>query len=226
MRNRLLYGSGETFVHLMLEGEPGQPPERQAQGLFDRAEGELAAAGLSLEHTVRSRIFARTSDARTAGSNVRVERLAGQARAASSSLVLPSYFDSNADVGLELFAMNPPAGGGRREVREHEPKASYIRWLTWGPMAFLSGMTSERPGLDVQVNEILTHAAELLHEVECDWTNVCAVSFLLHKDHTAADLLACVRATAPVPLGCAEIEHVEGYSRPGKLIEIEITARR
>ena len=39
-------------------------------------------------------------------------------------------------------------------------------------------------------------------------------------------LLASVRNTAPVPLDDAEIEFVEGYSRPGKLVEVEITARR
>jgi hypothetical protein len=31
---------------------------------------------------------------------------------------------------------------------------------------------------------------------------------------------------SPVALDEAEIEFVEGYSRPGKLVEIEITARR
>jgi len=30
----------------------------------------------------------------------------------------------------------------------------------------------------------------------------------------------------PIPLGNAEVELVEGYSRPNKLVEIEITARR
>jgi hypothetical protein len=33
-------------------------------------------------------------------------------------------------------------------------------------------------------------------------------------------------AIAPVPLENAEIELVEGYSTPGKLVEIEVTARR
>jgi hypothetical protein len=35
-----------------------------------------------------------------------------------------------------------------------------------------------------------------------------------------------VAALAPLPLDNAEIELVEGFSRPGKLVEIEITARR
>ena len=34
------------------------------------------------------------------------------------------------------------------------------------------------------------------------------------------------RAAAPVPLDNAEVEWVDGYSRPGKLVEIEVTAKR
>ena len=204
MRKRLLYAADETFLHLILEGEAGQPFAQQAQGLFDRAQVELAASGLSLDHTVRSRIFGRTREARTAGSDTRVARLAGAARAATSSFILPSYFTSAADVGLELFAMVPPEGGGERLVREHEPKASYIRWLTWGPMVFLAGQTSERPGFETQMTEILTRSTGLLAEVGCGWPNVRAISFLLHRDHSAGELFACARAAVPtIPLGSA-----------------------
>jgi hypothetical protein len=35
-----------------------------------------------------------------------------------------------------------------------------------------------------------------------------------------------VAALAPVPLEHAEVEFVEGFSRPGKRVEIEITAGR
>ena len=50
------------------------------------------------------------------------------------------------------------------------------------------------------------------------------VSLFLHKDHDA--LLTGVAKTVPVALDNAEIDLVEGFSRPGKLVEIEITARR
>jgi hypothetical protein len=55
---------------------------------------------------------------------------------------------------------------------------------------------------------------------------VVRVSFFLHRDQDPEALLAAVAALAPVPLAHAELELVEGFSRPGKLIEIEITARR
>jgi hypothetical protein len=41
------------------------------------------------------------------------------------------------------------------------------------------------------------------------------VSCFLHKDQDPDALLAGIRKTAPVPLDDAEIEFVEGYSRPG-----------
>jgi len=104
---------------------------------------------------------------------------------------------------------------------------STIRHLVWGPMVFLAGMTCEtQPTLQTQVADILPRAGALLRETGCDWHNVVRVSLFLHQDETPDALLTAIAAIAPVPLQHAEIELVEGYSRPNKLIEIEITARR
>ena len=66
----------------------------------------------------------------------------------------------------------------------------------------------------------------MLKEKACDWKNVVRVSLFLHKDEDPQALLASIAATAPLPLDNVEIEMVAGYSRPNKLVEIEITARR
>jgi hypothetical protein len=55
---------------------------------------------------------------------------------------------------------------------------------------------------------------------------VVRVSFFLHQDQDPDALLAGIGGLAPIPLEHAEIELVQGFSRPGKLVEIEITARR
>jgi len=55
---------------------------------------------------------------------------------------------------------------------------------------------------------------------------VVRISFMLHKSQDPQEVLAHAAALVPVPLDHAEIELVEGYSRPGKLVEIEVTARR
>jgi enamine deaminase RidA (YjgF/YER057c/UK114 family) len=176
---------------------------------------------------VRTRIFARSSAARAAGSEARAQALVGRSRAAGSSYVCVPHFNSPADVGLDLFAMAAPAGNPPRHVTEHEPEQSFIRHLVWGPMVFLAGMTCEtQPTLQAQCADILPRAGALLAETGCDWSNLVRVSFFLHQDQDADALLAAVAALAPVPLEHAEIEFVEGFSRPGKLVEIEVTARR
>ena len=73
---------------------------------------------------------------------------------------------------------------------------------------------------------VLPRAAALLKETGCDWRNVVRVSFFLERDQQPDELLKMVAALAPVPLQHAEIELVEGFSRPGKLVEIEVTAKR
>ena len=228
MRRRLFNWQGQRFVYLGLEGEPGRPLPQQSADLFARAGAELAALDLSLlRNTVRTRIFGRSSAARTAGSNARAQALLGRSRAAGSSYVSAPHFASAADVGLDLFAMAAPAGNPARHVTEHEPEQSFIRHLVWGPMVFLAGMTCEtQPTLQAQCADILPRAGALLAETGCDWGNVVRLSFFLQSDQDADALLAGVAALAPVPLEHAEIEFVEGFSRPGKLIEIEVTARR
>ena len=123
--------------------------------------------------------------------------------------------------------MAAPAGGAPRQVTEHTPAQPFIKHLIWGPMVFLAGMTCEDyPTLKQQYEDILPRAGAILKETGCDWKNVVRIAFCLHKDEDPKALLAGVGALVPVDLGNAEIEFVEGYSRPNKLVEIEITARR
>jgi hypothetical protein len=228
MRRRLFNWQGQRFVYLSLEGEPGQPLAQQSADLFARAGMELATLGLSLlRNTVRTRIFGRTAAARTAGGAARTLALVGRSKAAGSSYISVPHFCSAADVGLDLFAMVAPPGNPVRHVSEHEPEQSFIRHLVWGPMVFLPGLTCERhPILRAQYADILPRAGALLKECGCDWGNVVRVSFFLHRDEDTDELLAGVSALAPVPSEHAEVEFVEGFSRPGKRVEIEITAQR
>jgi len=228
MRKRVFNWQGQGFVYLGLEGKAGAPLDAQSKALFERAADELRSLGLSLDrNVVRTRVFGRTREARNAVSDTRGKTFVGPARAASSSFISPAHFSSSADVALDLFAMSPPGQGAQRQVIEHKPQQSFIRYLAWGPMAFLAGMTCEEfPTLKQQYEDILPRAGKLLQEAGCDWRNVVGISFFLHKDHDPDALLTGVAKTVPVSLDNAEVEFVEGFSRPGKLIEIEITARR
>lgn len=227
MREKTFNFSGQRFVSLAIEAEPGGTLERQSQALFDRATAALARHGLALDrNVVRSRVFGRTREARDVVSGVRGKVFEGAARAATSSYISPAYFASAADVGLDLFAMTPPSIGTRK-VSEHTPVQPFIRHLTWGPMVFLAGMTCETlPTLSEQYTDVLKRAGALLTETGCDWKNVVHVAFFLHRSEEPKALLDGVAATGTVPLDNCEVEQVDGYSRPGKLIEIEITAKR
>ena len=228
MRKRLFNWQGQRFVYLALEGKEGEPLDQQSKALFARAATELHAFGFSLDqNVVRTRVFGRTREARNAVSETRARTFTGSARAATSSFIAPAHFESGADVALDLFAMSPPGGGAVRHVVEHQPQQTFIRYLTWGPMVFLAGMTcEEHPTLKQQYEDILPRAGKLLQEAGCDWRNVVGISFFLHKEQDPDAMLAGVAKTVPVPLDAAEIEFVEGYSKPNKLLEIEITARR
>jgi enamine deaminase RidA (YjgF/YER057c/UK114 family) len=176
---------------------------------------------------VRSRVYGRTREARDIVSAARGKTFTGMARAATSSFISPAHFSSAADVALDLYAMAAPAAGAPRAVSEHTPPQPFIRHLTWGPLVFLAGMTCETyPTLKQQYEDILPRAQALLKETGCTWSNVVRISFFLHKDESPKALLKGVAATVPVSLDHSEIEFVEGYSRPNKLVEIEITARR
>jgi enamine deaminase RidA (YjgF/YER057c/UK114 family) len=228
MRKRVFNWQGQGFVYLGLEGDAGEPLEQQSKALFARAGQELRSFGLSLEkNVVRTRVFGRTREARNMVSETRAKTFSALARAATSSFIAPAHFESGADVALDLYAMSPSGEGAARNVVEHEPQQTFIRYLTWGPMVFLAGMTcEEHPTLKQQYEDILPRAGKLLQEAGCDWRNVVGISFFLHKDHDPDALLTGVAKTAPVALDHAEVEFVEGFSRPGKLVEIEITARR
>jgi len=227
MREKAFNFAGQRFVALAIEAAPGGTLESQSQALFGRAAAALTAHGLALDHNVvRSRVFGRTRAARDIVSGVRGKVFEGPARAATSSYISPGYFSSAADVGLDLFAMTAPSIEARK-VSEHAPVQPFIRHLTWGPMVFLAGMTCETlPTLREQYTDVLTRAGALLAETGCDWRNVVHVAFFLHRSENPKALLDGVAATGTVPLDHCEVEQVDGYSRPGKLIEIEITAKR
>ena len=227
MRQKTFNFAGQRFAYLAIEAEGGGSLERQSQALFEQAAAALAAQGLALDrNVVRSRVFGRSREARDVVSGVRGRLFEGTARAATSSYISPAYFSSAADVGIDLFAMAAPSIATRK-VSEHTPVQPFIRHLTWGPMVFLAGMTCETlPTLREQYTDVLARAEKLLTETGCDWNSVVHVALFLHRSEDPKALLDGIAAMGTVPLDNCEVEQVDGYSRPGKLIEIEITAKR
>ncbi|HEY7219979.1 MAG TPA: hypothetical protein VH985_16450 [Candidatus Binatia bacterium] len=224
MRKRIFTWLGKEFVELSGEAKPAPDATIEAQDLFQRFDQELGLHGLSLDHTVRSRLWGRDRQSRDLGSVERVKRLSGKARSASSSYIAPSHFDSNAKVALDLLAMRPAVPIAEKRVVEYDPPIAPIRFLVYDSIVVLSGVTTVLPTLAEQFDNIFPRIAGSLTDAGSSWDKVARISFYLHRSQGLENLKALFarHGTAKIP----ELEYcfVDGYSSEGKLCEVEVTA--
>jgi enamine deaminase RidA (YjgF/YER057c/UK114 family) len=212
---------------LIAEGDPGiSDTAEQTRDIFRRLNEALQTQGLSLDDTIRTRLWARDRPIRDLSSKVRVEVLIGAARSASSSFISLSYFESNAGVGIELWAMRPIGSNSQKKLVEYEPAIVPLRYLERDGLVVVSGMTSILPGLREQVQEILGNVTAALTHAGVEWTQVLKLSAILHRSQTPADLRAALSQLLPGKPAEIELALADGYSTEGKLVEIEVTAAR
>jgi enamine deaminase RidA (YjgF/YER057c/UK114 family) len=223
MRKRIFTWLGKEFVELSGEAKPVANATTEAQELFGRFDDELKSHGLSLDNTVRSRLWGRDRQSRDLGSNERVKILSGKARSASSSYISPGHFDSSANVALDLLAMRPSEPSANKRVVEYDPPIVPIRFLTYDSVVVLSGVTTVLPTLEEQLDNILPRIRGSLADAGSSWDKVARVSFYLHRSQTLENLKALFarRVTAKIPQ--MEYCFVDGYSSEGKFCEVEVT---
>ena len=94
METKLFSSLGREFVELSGEGRSGASVETATTELSQKFADTLSPLGLSLDNTVRIRVFARDRQARTDAPMVRSMILSGSRRAASSSFISQDWFDS------------------------------------------------------------------------------------------------------------------------------------
>lgn len=215
---------GREFTALSAEGKSALGPAEATGDLLERFEAALSARGLSLNHTVRTRLWARDRQSRDEASRVRVKLLAGEARSASSSYIAPGHFDSEATVAIDLWAMRPAVAHAQKTLREYDPPIVPLRYLVYDSAVFLSGVTSDAGTLEEQLNQVLPRIGDSLKNAGSGWETVTLLSCFLHRGQKLDDLRALIPTIAPIDLSKAEYAFVDGYSSPGKLIEIETTA--
>jgi enamine deaminase RidA (YjgF/YER057c/UK114 family) len=226
MRQTLITWLDHEFVALSGEGAPGLGASEATRELLGRFDAVLRTQGLSLDDTVRTRLFTTDRPSREQGSNVRRERLSNRARSVSSSFIAPRLFDSPASVALDLLAMRPGQPGAPKTQQEYDPPRAPLRYLDYDSVIFLSGVTSAEGALDQQVAVILAELGETLAIADSAWDRVVLVSCFLHSSQevgTLRRLLGDVLSSGDARL---EVEYVEGYASEGCLLEIELTARR
>src|SRR5437588_10258789 len=138
MQTKIYSWLGREFIELSGEAHPAASVAEETNDLFGRFEEELKSHGLSLENTVRTRIWGRDRDARNLATAARSNILTGNAKAASSSYISPQRFDSAAKVALDLLAMRPSRDAERKAV-EFAPPRNYLCYLRYDSFVFLSG---------------------------------------------------------------------------------------
>ena len=224
MRKKIFRWLGKEFLALSAEARPAKTAAEEAQSLFRLFSEELREIGLSLEDTVRTRLWGRDRESRNLASSERVKILSGKARSASSSYIAPVHFDSNACVAVDLLAMRPTDSNARKQVREYDPPIVPVRFIVYDSVVFLSGVTTVLPTLEQQMANILPRIEGSLRDAGSSWDRAAKVSFYLHRSQDPKALQKLFEKTVQSRIPQMEFAFVEGYSAEGKLIEIEVTA--
>ena len=215
---------GREFVELSGEALTGTTVEEETKDLFRRFAGELKGLDLSLENTVRTRIWGRTREARNLAAPARTKILAGSARAPSSSYFSPYHFDSNANVALDLIALRPSKPDVERKHLEFEPPRAYLRYLRYDSVVFVSGFCSSADRLENQVPEILEDIKRALDGAGTTWNKLVKLSMFIHRSQRPELPKAFLEKKNKLGIPEVEFSFVDGFAGENRLIEIEATA--
>ena len=119
--------------------------------------------------------------------------------------------------------MRPPADGVK-VMKEYEPQTIVLRWLKWGGLLFLSGVTDmTTPTLDQQFPIIIKRLTDSLADGGASWKDVARMSCFLHRDESLPQLRERFQSAVDARIPTVDYTFVD--SRQGKRLEIELTAR-
>ena len=225
MKKSIFSWLGGEFIELSGEARPTTSIEEETVSLFQSFEQELKAHGLSLENTVRTRLWGKDKEARNLGTATRSKILTGSAKAASSSYISTSRFDSDARVALDLLATRPSRADAERRPVEFQPPRNYLRYLRQDSYVFLSGYTSATGTLETQVPEVIKAVTVGLMVAGSAWDKLVKMSLFLHGSQKPETLRELLKRGPTLPANCqVEFGFVDGYAGDKSLLEVEATA--
>ena len=225
MQKKIFSWLGGEFIELSGEARAGTSIEEETVSLFRSFEQELKTHGLSLQNTVRTRLWGRDREARNLGTAARSKILTGSAKAASSSYVSTSRFDSDARIALNLLATRPLRADAERRPVEFQPPRNYLCYLRHDSFVFLSGYTSAAETLQDQVSEIIKAVAGGLMVAGSMWDKLVKISLFLHRSQKLEVLKELLGRGPALPANCpVEFGFVDGYAGDKSLLEVEASA--
>jgi enamine deaminase RidA (YjgF/YER057c/UK114 family) len=224
MKSRLFTWLGREFIEIIGEGKAGVPPDIATQDLFGTFERELKSHGLSLDDTVRVRVWGRDRAARTLATAARSRILTGKRKAASSSFISQQWFDSDGTAGLELLAMRPTDRSAGRWPVEFEPARNYLCYLEYDSVLFFSGFTSEAETLERQTREVLATLDRAFARAGTEWSKVEKLSLLVQRAYGIETIRGVLASAGRLTVPEIDFMFVDGFAGENYLLEIEATA--
>ena len=224
MEIRVFTWLGREFVEISAAAPASADSEISTTELFGRFNVALNGHGLSLDNTVRIRVYGRDRQARLEATRGRSKILSGNRRSASSSFISQQWFDSPGAAGLELLALRPGLAGPHREPVDFEPARNYLCYLKYDGLRFFSGFTSEATTLAQQVSDVLATLNEAVMRAETDWSKVKKLSLLLQRGSDLGQVRAELARANRLSVPEIEFSFVDGFAGEKYLVEIEATA--
>ena len=224
METKIFSWLGREFVEMSGEAKAAGPVESATAELFQKFADTLSPLGLSLDNSVRIRVFGRDKQARTAATAARSMILNGSRRAASSSFISLEWFDSNGAAGLELLVTRPLHSAAVRKPVDFAPPRNYLCYLEFDSLLFFSGFTSEAATLEQQVSEVLTTLDGAFARAKTDWSKVVKLSLLLQRGANMDSVKRILAQANRLSVPEIEFSFVDGFAGEKYLVEIEATA--
>lgn len=224
MRLKIFPWLGQEFMSLSWEGGGDGTVAEEVRQIFALFSEQLKQFGLTLDHTVRTRMFTRDMDTWIAANQERARILSGKARSVSSSHIWPDRLGPKARVTIDLMAMFPPASRDVKVLKEYDPQTVVLRRMNWGGLLFLSGVTDmTHATFDEQFPVIIKRLTDTLSDGGGSWDKVMRASFFLHHEEKLEYLRDCFSkaVSAKIP----SLDYTFVGSRQGKRLEIELTAK-
>jgi enamine deaminase RidA (YjgF/YER057c/UK114 family) len=213
-----------SVLEVTAVGAPAATPEAEADGMITAALAEVEASGFRADDVVRSRVYGRDAAWRTIASDARRNHLMGSRRTGSASFYDARRLPAGANVMVDLVALQTLTAGAAKTVREYSPAIFPAMFVTLDGMVFLSGNTDTSATLSEQLARIQARIGDALQASGTSWAKVVQVSAFFSRTLDAASVMQAINEHFP-ELACpVTLTDVVGYSAPGKLIEIEVTA--
>jgi hypothetical protein len=127
-------------------------------------------------------------------------------------------------VAVDLLAMKPSRDDAVKRIVEYDPPIVPIRFLVYDTVVVLSGVTTVLPTLEEQFDNIIPRISGSLSDAGSSWQKAARVSFYLHASQPLEKLKSVFGRHITTVIPEREYCFVDGYSSPGKLCEVEVTA--